>query len=409
MKILFLLSYYKPEHAASSYLGENIREAFVGAGHECVVYAPVPTRGVSKKIHDEYRKRLYEEEFDGKLKIHRFKMFREGKNSLQRALRYLLCICKQVFYGCREKDVDIMIISSTPPINGLMFPFLKLFNRKSKIIYNLQDIFPDSLVNTGLTHQGSIIWKIGRVVENITYHFCDHIVVISEDFKKNIIAKGVKENKITVIRNWVDENAVVNIDRENNSLFDEYNLDRDKFYVCYSGNIGFTQNMDMLLDVAKQLQNIPKISFVLVGDGAAKPYVKERIEKEKINNIVMIPFQPYEKISEVFSLGDCGLIISKKNVGNNSVPSKTWSIMSAERPVLASFDKGYELDRVIREAECGICVPSGETEELRVGILAMYEHYTQRLKMGTNGRKYILNNLTRKIGAQKWINLIGKE
>ena len=122
----------------------------------------------------------------------------------------------------------------------------------------------------------------------------------------------------------------------------------------------------------------------------------------------MIPFQPYEKISEVFSLGDCGLIISKKNVGNNSVPSKTWSIMSAERPVLASFDKGYELDRVIQEAECGICVQAGESEALRTAILVMYEHHAKQMQMGANGRKYIINNLTRKIGVEKWINLIGK-
>lgn len=407
MKILFLPGYYKPEQAASSYLWDNIREAYAKAGHEVVVYAPVPTRGVTAEVRKEYSHRLYEEEYDGHLKVHRFRMIKEGKNSLQRAFRYTLCIIRQTINGCKERNVDVYFISSTPPINGLMLPFFRLFHRKSKVLYNLQDVFPDSLVNTGMTHKGSILWKIGRVVERITYHFCDEIVVLSEDFKKNIMAKGVKESKITVIRNWVDENAVVHVDREKNSLFDEYGLDRTKFYITYSGNIGYTQNMDMLLDVAKEISE-DDIQFVLIGDGAVKPQVEERIRKEKIKNIIMIPFQPYEKISEVFSLGDCGLIISKANVGNNSVPSKTWSIMSAERPVLASFDKGYELDRVISEAECGICVPADDKEALKEAVLEMYKNRENIGKMGANGRKYIMENLTREIGTMKWVEVLKK-
>lgn len=408
MKVLFLPGYYKPEQAASSYLWDNIREVCIQAGNEVVVYAPLPTRGISDETRKKYRKRLYEVEFDGRLKVHRFRMIKEGKNSLQRALRYALCIVRQTLNGCKEPDVDVYFISSTPPINGLMFPFFRLFHRKRKILYNLQDIFPDSLVNTGMTHKGSILWKIGKIIERITYHFCDEIVVPSEDFKKNIMAKGVNEDKITVIRNWVDENAVINVDREKNSLFDEYSLDRNKFYITYSGNIGYTQNMDMLLDVAKEITE-NEIIFILIGDGVARPQVEERIRKEKINNIIMLPFQPYEKISEVFSLGNCGLIISKANVGNSSVPSKTWSIMSAGRAVLACFDKGYELDRVINEAECGICVPADDKEALKEAIKKMYKNKTELSKIGANGRKYIIENLTREVGTEKWLECIKKQ
>ncbi len=386
-------------------MGENTCEAYAAAGFDMVMYTPVPTRGVSDEVRAEYSKRLLDYECDGKLVVHRFPLMKEGKNTLQRALRYSLSILKLYRYGKKEKDVDVLSISSTPPINGLMFKGIKK-KTGCKIVYNLQDIFPDSLVHTGMTKKGSLIWKIGAKIEQTTYKHADKIVVISEDFKKNIMEKGVPEEKIVVIRNWVDEQAVVNIKRENNSLFDEYNLDREKFYICYSGNIGFTQNMDMLLDVAKELTDNPKIGFILVGDGAAKAHVEERIKTESINNITMIPFQPYEKISEVFSLGDCGLIISKAGVGNNSVPSKTWSIMSAERPVLASFDKGYELDRVITEAECGICVQADDKEALKEAILNMYENRENLKKQGANGRKYIMENLTREIGTSKWVEVM---
>ena len=109
--------------------------------------------------------------------------------------------------------------------------------------------------------KGGLLWKIGRIIENFTYRNSDKIIVISQDFKKNIMAKGVPEDKIVVIYNWVDQNAVVDIPRSENILFDRYGLDRSKFYITYNGNIGLTQNMDMLLEVAKALEANEEIQF----------------------------------------------------------------------------------------------------------------------------------------------------
>ena len=102
------------------------------------------------------------------------------------------------------------------------------------------------------------------------------------------------------------------------------------------------------------------------------------------------------------------MIISKSGVGNNSVPSKTWGIMSAERPVLASFDKGYELDRVITETECGSCVQADNKEALKEAIFRIYSKRDTFSKMGANGRRYIIENLTREIGTDKWLEEINK-
>ena len=160
------------------------------------------------------------------------------------------------------------------------------------MFYNLQDIFPDSLVGTGLAKKGGFLWKIGRVIENFTYRNADKIIVISEDFKRNIMAKGVPEDKIVVVYNWVDEEAVKHVPREENALFERYGLDKNKFYITYSGNIGLTQNMDMLLDVAKELESETEIQFVLIGEGAYKNRVKEIIAERNIINVTLLPFQP---------------------------------------------------------------------------------------------------------------------
>ena len=405
MRILYLPAYFYPEKAASSYLGENRNQAFTNAGYEIEAYVPMPCRGISKEVREEYKTKRLEKLYDGKMTLHRFSMYAEGKNPILRALRYVLCWIAQGWKGMRAKDVDCIYLASTPPIQGLLGAFIKKF-RGIPFVYNLQDIFPDSLYNNGLANKGGILWKIGRVIENFTYKHADKIIVISEDFKKNIMAKGVPEEKIVVVYNWVDQNAVVNVERENNKLFDKYNLDRSKFYIEYSGNIGLSQNMDMLLEVMEDLQNnYPDINLVLVGEGAYKAQVEKIVVDKKLNNVMMLPFQPYEDISYVFSLGDVGLVISKPGTGAASVPSKTWSIMSASRPVLANFDEN-ELKDILAGNECGIFTKAGDKEAFKQSIITLYENRELCKQYGENGRQFVMDNLTREVGTQKYVDVI---
>lgn len=406
MKILMLKAYYPPETAASLYLTEDMVHTLSEQGYTVKIFTPTPCRGLDAVQRKLYKTQKKIETVDGGLVIiHRFGMFAEPKHALLRAVRYTFCIMAQLWHAALEKDVDVLFLASTPPINGLLMAVLHRF-KKYKIVYNLQDVFPDSLVHTGMTREGSLLWKIGRWVENITYRAADKIIVISEGFKQNILAKGVPEEKIAVIPNWVDEKHVVHIDRADNPLFDKYGLDRDKFYICYSGNIGHTQNMEMLTETAKRLENNENIGFIIIGDGAFKPKLEEIIAQKGLKNIALLPFQDYADISQVFSLGDVGLIISKKGVGINSVPSKTWSIMSAERPVLASFDEDSELCRIITETGCGICVPPDNAVALKDAILQLYEDREANIAMGKNGRQYILQHLTKETGTQKYINVL---
>lgn len=404
MKILLLPAYFYPEQAASSYLGDNIRQAMCESGAILELYAPMPTRGISKEVREEYKKRRMEHWHDGKLEIHRFLMYGEGKNPILRALRYVFCWCAQFWKGLCAKDIDLIYLASTPPIQGMLGGLLKKI-KKVPFVYNLQDIFPDSLAGTGLAKKDGLLWKIGRVIENFTYRNADKIIVISEDFKRNIMEKGVPEEKIVVVYNWVDEEAVKHVSREENKLFDMYGLDRKKFYVTYSGNIGLTQNMDMLLEVAKELEEDPNIQFVLIGEGAYKKRVEEIIAEKNIGNVTLLPFQPYEDISHVFSLGDAGLVISKPGVGENSVPSKTWSILSASRPVLANFDEN-ELKSIVAENQCGIFTKAGDKEMFKQAILDLYHDREHCEQLGRNGREFILKNLTRAVGTQKYVDVI---
>jgi glycosyltransferase involved in cell wall biosynthesis len=429
MRVLFLPAYYFPETAASSYLGDNIRDALCHEKILIELYAPTPCRGISKEERVKYKKLKFEILSNGYLNVHRFSLFAEGKNPIIRAIRYSLCWIKQFNRGLFAKKIDCIYLASTPPIQGVLGGMLKKF-KKVPFVYNLQDIFPDSLVGTGLAKKDGLLWKIGRRIENFTYRNADKIIVISQDFKRNIMSKGVPEEKIEVIYNWVDQNAVVEIPREQNKLFDMYSLDRSKFYITYNGNIGLTQNMEMLAEVAREFEQEGRddIHFVLTGNGAYWDTLVTKLRGEKqeqrtqapdgtetitFGNITLLPFQPYEDIAHVFSLGDASLVISKPGVGENSVPSKTWSIMSASRPVLANFDEN-ELKEIVDGTSassttgkpCGIFTKAGDKTAFKEAILKLYGDRELCKEMGRNGRQFVMDNLTKEVGTQKYVEVI---
>lgn len=404
MKVLTFCAYYEPEIAASMYLLTNLFEDAANSGMEVELYAPTPTRGVDKDTINLYKKKKKEEKCNGKLHIHRFSMIQEGKNTIGRAIRYVLINAVFLWKGLRS-DADVLFVDSTPPTQGLVAAVLKKI-KKIPVVYNLQDVFPDSLVNAGICSEQSIFFTIGKWVEKVSYRSADKIIVISEDFKNNIMEKGVPEDKIEVVYNWVDESAVYHIDRAENPLFDKYNIDRDKFYIAYSGNIGYTQNMELLIEAAYRLRNYPQIGFIVVGDGAYKKEFENQICKKCLNNIILLPFQSYSDIANVFSLGDIGLIISKPGVGNNSVPSKTWSYMAAGTPVLASFDIESELCSFVNRNKCGWCVDAGNTDAFCSTVLDLYSNRDEINELGINGRRFIDEKLSRKVGTKKYMDVI---
>ncbi len=412
LKILKLSPYYYPEQVASSHLSRDLDEAlFI---HDFVIenYVPTPCRGISKEEREKYKKIKYEERDDGHTIVHRFSMIREGRNPLQRALRYVLVNMMQYKQGSKAEGIDVVFSGSTPPTQGLLCAKVKKklskrYGRNVPFVYNLQDIFPDSLVNAKMTKENSIIWKIGRKIEDYTYKSADKIIVISEDYKRNIVRKGVPENKIIVIPNWVNTDNVIPIEREDNVLIDRYQIDPNSFILCYSGNIGHSQNLMLLIELAKRIEKqYSDIQIVIIGEGAQKEELKKQIKDNALSNVLLLPFQDYKEIAHVFSLGDVGLLISKAGVGLTSVPSKTWSIMAAGRPVLASLDKKSFASTLIEKVGCGLSVEANDIDALEASLIHFYNDRKMCKEMGIKGREYVKEELNKEIATKKYVDVI---
>ena len=327
-------------------------------------------------------------------------MFGERKNPFLRALRYLLCELIQLHYML-WRDYDVAFIDSTPPIQGLKLPIVKLFRHKP-VIYNAQDLFPETLSGAGLARKGGLLWRIGVRVSKITFKHSDIIITISEDIKQGIINRGVPERKIKVIYNWVDADTLVSIDKSENPLFEEFGLLSSVFTLVYAGNLGNAQNISIILDAALAL---PNVQFAIFGTGGLEDEIKERIMTEKLQNVHLNPLQPFERVSQVYSLGDACIVSCKPGFGGSAMPSKTWSIMSCSRPVIASFDEG-ELQSIIDMNECGIFTHAGNVTEFIEAIRFLASKPSICEEMGRKARSFVTNNLTKEVGTNKYVDLI---
>ena len=397
MKILIPFSYYHPEQCAGLFVIDDMTEEAARQGISSLITVPTPTRNVPEGAKWERNETLC----DGMVKVHRFHMYGEGKNPVLRAFRYLLCEMVQLHYML-WKDYDVAFIDSTPPIQGLKLPVVRLFRRKKRFVYNAQDLFPETLSGTGLANQGGLLWKIGMWVSNVTFRNSDKIIAISNDIKRSMVARGVPAEKIEVVYNWVDEKAVQPVAKEDNPLFEEFGLSREKFTVVYAGNLGNAQNIGIVLDAAYML---PDVQFAVFGTGGLEDEIRKRIAAENLANVHLNPLQAVERVSRVYSLGDACIVSCKEGLGGSAMPSKSWSIMSCGRPVVASFDEG-ELKEILEGNRCGVFSHAGNVKEFVDAIKTLRENSELGKEMGTNARQFILDNLTKEVGAKKYVEII---
>ena len=411
MKVLRMPAYFYPELTSSTHLQLDRLEGLAHEGILVTIHTPTPTRGLSNDEYSRFKNNRLESMYDGFVQVHRFRMYREGHNPVFRALRYVFTNLVQYYKGSHEEDVDVIYGSSTPPTQGMLCAFVKKkltkkYGKNVPLVFNLQDVFPDSLVTTGMTHKGSLIWKIGRKIEDFTYRNADRIIVISESMKRNILEKGVPEDKITVVPNWIDTEAVQPVPKEKNRLYEEFHIDREKFTVLYAGNFGAAQGADVVLKAAERLMENSNIQFVIFGGGAEFDLAKQYVQEHHLDNVIINELLPQDRVSEVYSLGDVALITCKKGVGTSGMPSKTWSIMACNTPIIASFDMDSELYEILEDSGAGVCVPAEDVGNLASCLFATYMYQAENEYSRMNLRAYVERHASKEICVKKYIDEI---
>jgi len=404
LNILFLNAYYEPEQISFTHLERDLLSRLVEQGHRIHIVCPTPTRGISKETAKRYAKIKEETLYNGMVSVRRFRAPQEKRNPIVRALRYFWCNWRTCRIGKKYKDIDVVFAVSTPPTQGYVAG--KVAKKlKCPLVYSLQDIFPDSLVTTGLTSEGSLLWKIGRKIEKKTYKRCDKIIVISNSCKQNLLNKGEDEGKIALIPNWVNVEKVRPVSKEQNALYQELGIDLGKFTVVYAGNLGEAQGADVIIRTAERLQAETNVQFVIFGSGVQYEEARRTIEEKGLNNIIIHPILPQERVSEVYSLGDVALIVCKKGVGTSGMPSKTWSIMACNTPIISAFDEDSDLANLLKETGGGVCVEPENASALAEAIIQAKTN-RENGALTSNARSYVEENASSKVCAQRYIDVL---
>jgi colanic acid biosynthesis glycosyl transferase WcaI len=257
-------------------------------------------------------------------------------------------------------------------------------------VFNIQDVFPDVAVELGAISNPQVI-RLASWMERWTYRHSDAVTVLSDDLRDNLVAKITGTvpdayDRIRVIPNFVDTDRIRPADPEAGEYRREHGLEGRRV-VMYAGNVGLSQSLDLVVDAARKLADRTDVVFVINGGGSGRAALEEAAMG--LDNVRFVDFQPKERLPEVLAAGDIHLVPLRRGLARSSVPSKTYSILAAGRPVLASVDEGTEVARVVTDAGAGLAVPPDDPDAFTHALLTLLDEPERAVAMGRAGRSFV--------------------
>jgi len=247
----------------------------------------------------------------------------------------------------RESDY---CLAHSFPSTFLCIWLTKVIFRK-KVVYWIQDLWPENAVEIGALRRGSLPHKFFARMEQYACRKADVIVTISEDIRQRLIECGVAESKIQIVHNWSYSDDEVSIPWEENRFVELADLSRDTFYAVYAGAVGAPQNLELVVDAAALLADRTDIRFFIIGDGISVDAIKERART--LDNITFFPLQPSNVAKHIYSAASVNLITLKKGVVFTALPSKTATILACGRPSIVCVDTDSQYAALIRKYGVG--------------------------------------------------------
>ncbi len=392
MNILLLTEYYRPEDVGIAVSLWELTEDLLAGGHGVTVLTTFPNYpdGV---IPPPYRKKLFiKEDLDGAHVLRTYIYATPRKVFWRRAASFASFVFSSLIGGIWKAPRVDVIYAVLPPLPlGVTAVILGRF-KSAKVVVNLQDIHPDVAVATGVLRNRMAI-RFFQFVERWIYTHCDRVAVISDGFRQNLLLKGVLGSKIRVVPNWADPDFV-RPGPADPSLRESWG--KDKFVLVYSGGLTHNSNLECVIQALDLLRSEP-FRLVIIGDGVKKQRLEEDVQVRGLDNVLFRPFEPLERYPTVLRSADMNLVTLDSSAAITSVPSKIFKMMASGRPVLAVAPPQSEIARLVKSAQCGICVESGDPKELAEALHHAYAHREEIDQMGMRGRKYVGEHFSRRI------------
>lgn len=295
-----------------------------------------------------------------------------------------------MFFGCIEglalKRVNIALAMTDPPFAGFISYLIRKL-RGIPYIITLQDLHPDIEIITNLLPK-NIFVKLWIRLNNIMFRNAEHVVVLGNKIREYLIHHyGLPPEKVVVIPNFSDDDNIHPQPRMNKFIMDKEF--KNKFIIVHSGNMGLNQELPVIIEAGKLLKGNKELVFVMIGDGAMKAALVTMVEQYGLDNVYFLPYQKKEELSYSLSAADIHIVTLQQGLSNFIVPSKTYGIMAAGKPIIACIDADSDVAGMVREAQCGIVIEPGDPKKLADAIQQLFNGREKLVELGNNARRYL--------------------
>jgi len=404
LRIAFFNRSYHPDVAATGQLLTDLAEDLARAGHDVWVVAgpPLSTAGDARRSSALWP---WRREMRRGVRILRAPgtAFRPARFA-GRVANYVSYFLSSCLAALALPRVDVVVALTDPPIIGLA-ALAAVRRSRAAFVFFCQDVFPEVARLIGAAPRR----RVERWLERITRHLArraDRVVAVGETMRERLIAhRGVDAAKVGVIHNWADCAAIAPGEKENPWSIAQGLADR--FVVMHSGNVGLSQDLDVLLDAAARLAGAPDVVVVIVGDGVRRAALETRARALGLDNVRFLPFQPRERLTESFAAADVFVISLKAGLAGYIVPSKLYGILAAGRPYVAAVDAASEVATITRAQGSGLLVEPGDAADLARRLLALRDDPGLARQLGRNGRRAALC-FDRPVQVQAWEGLLSE-
>ncbi|HEY9175919.1 MAG TPA: glycosyltransferase family 4 protein [Verrucomicrobiae bacterium] len=391
MRILILSQWFDPE---PSFKGLQFAQALQARGHSVQVLTGFPNYP-GGKIYPGYRVRLWQREVLRGIPVLRVCLYpSHSRSAIGRILNYLsFALSSSVLGPLLAKPADVAYVYHPPATVGLPALALK-YLRRIPFVYDVQDLWPDTLAATGMVNALMALRLVGRWCQFV-YAAASRVTVLSPGFKQRLSERGVPADKIRVIYNWTHTIPPAAPDPALADALD------GGFVVLFAGNLGAAQGLDTVLDAAKLAQNRhPSVRFVFVGSGVEEPRLRQRVATEGLANVLFLGRRPPEAMGGVYAWASALLVHLRDDpLFDITIPSKTQAYLAMGKPILMGM-RGDAAD-LVRAAGAGIVFTPGQPAALVQALeklLAMPE--SERQRIGESGRAYYEANLSMVAGVR---------
>jgi colanic acid biosynthesis glycosyl transferase WcaI len=296
--------------------------------------------------------------------------------------------------GISRWRADAIFVVS-PPLPLLMSA--RMLSRLLRVPYvlHVEDLQPDAAVDLGMI-RGRRLTSALYALERMAYRGAASISTLNEAMANRIRAKGVAREKVLVLPHGADPDVFHVRETANGARFRHAHGLEDEFLVAHAGNMGVKQGLNVILDAAALSRDIPKIIYLLVGDGATRVALERRVADQNLSNVRFLPQLPRMEFHDFLAAADLSLVIQQRPVADILFPSKVETLMAAGQPILASLNGESAVARVLRDSGAGEVVEPEDPRALLDSILALRRERSRLAAMGARGQDYAREHWDRK-------------